>query len=91
MSKDRGFKKLIDKTIISINAKAVNEVLLEAADGSFYVIQAEILPPGIPHITLEKFKNVKYELPERRLKPSAKTSTKEKPWPFPPTEDSSLD
>ncbi len=89
MSKDRGFKKLVGKTIRSINTKAVNEVLLVDEDGYFYSIETEPGPLGIPVIVLKKLKLNKYGVPEDKLKPLARAKKKAEnhPFPYPPKKD----
>ncbi len=94
MSKDRGFKKLVGKTIRSVNTKAINEVLLVDEDGYFYAIEAEAGPLGLPVITLKKLKLNKYGVPEQKLKPLQRAKKKAedtKQWPFPIEKDPSLD
>ncbi len=82
MSKDRGFKKLVGKTIKAVNTKVINEVLLTDEDGTDYVIGTEVGIGGIPIITLKKLKPSRYEVPEKKLKPLERTKNK-KLWPFP--------
>jgi hypothetical protein len=90
MSKDRGFKKLVGKTIEKVNAKAINEVLLVGEDGYHYVIEAEVGPLGIPVISLKKLDLTKDILPEGKLRPMERarkrleTKSNDRLWPFPP-------
>ncbi len=87
MSKDRGFKKLVGKTIKSVNTKAVNEVLLIDGDGDTYAIEVEVQYPGIPIISLKKVdvKKTKAAVKEKTTKRNTKA------WPFPLEKDNSLD
>lgn len=90
MSKERGFKKLVGKTIKSVNAKAANEVLLIDEDGYFYAIEAEAGPLGIPVISLKKLNLTEYQIPERSSRIRAKKKD-DKQFPFPPKKDRTLD
>lgn len=97
MSKDRGFKKLVGKTIKMVNTKAVNEVLLVDEDGYYYAVEAEAGPLGIPVISLKKLKLNKYEVPEKKLKPMERARKRleekanDRKWPFPLEKDKTLD
>lgn len=89
MSKDRGFKKLVGKTIKSVNTKSVNEIVLVDEDGNHYVIKSETGIGAIPVTSLEKVKLVKYKIPERSSRIRAKKIDNQ--FPFPPEKDPSLD
>ncbi len=56
MAKDRGFRELVGKTIVSANTRAINEVVLTDSEGNTYAIDAEEHHLGIPVISLEKGK-----------------------------------
>lgn len=89
MTKDRGFNKLKGVTIEKINAKAINEVTLFDGDGNFYVIGSELGPLNIPVLTLTKYKEQKYKLPDVRRRVSKKPKPVMAAWPYPP-EDKKL-
>lgn len=89
MSKERGFKKLVGKTIKSVNTKAVNAVLLVDEDGYFYSIEAEVGHLGIPTISLKKLELTKHKPPEKSSRLRAKKDNNQ--WPFPIEKDPSLD
>ncbi len=57
----RGFKKLVGKTIVSVDTSAVNEVVITDSDGKKFSIIAEVGELGIPHVFLEKYKPTKFE------------------------------
>lgn len=54
MSGAKGFTKLRGKSVISVNNRACNVVILKTADGKTYEIEAEVVYPGIPVMTLRE-------------------------------------
>lgn len=91
MSKERGFKKLVGKTIQSINAKAINEVLLVDEDGYTFAIEAEVGPLNIPVISLKKLKLAKGEVLEKKRREPPRAKKISEPFPYPPEKDKTLD
>lgn len=92
MTKDRGFKKLKGFTIDRVDASCINHVVLFADDGkTAFMITAEIDGPlSIP--TLSLVKNVNNKKAMKLNPPKPKKAKEPKPeWPFPTTEDKSLD
>lgn len=55
-----GFRKLKDKFITSVNNRACNVVTLKTADGKTYEIEAEVVYPGIPVMSLREKENKKH-------------------------------
>ncbi len=55
-TKKRGFDALVGKTIVKINASAINVVTITDSEGNIYEITSEAHPIGIPVIVLEKRK-----------------------------------
>lgn len=53
----RGFKEIIGSKIVGINAKAINQVILVAEDGTEYIIDAEVVDQ-LPYIRMSKVKPV---------------------------------
>ncbi len=85
----KGFDKLKGVKITRVIANAINEVLLFDDDGNYYRIEAEAGPLGIPVLELQKYKEVKYELPRvprvRVTKPEvSKALPPVAAWPYPP-------
>lgn len=90
MSKDRGFKRLVGKTIQEIDCTAVNEVVLIDAGGTRYAIEVTLSDLGVPVIALKRQRGKKSAVVRR--KPTARVrKTLTEPFPYPPAEDKSLD
>lgn len=49
-----GFQKLKDKFITNVNNRACNVVTIKTADGKTYEIEAEVMHPGIPVMTMRE-------------------------------------
>jgi hypothetical protein len=81
--KTRGFKKLKGKTIKDVRTNAINEVEILCEDGTYFTIDGDTGPFGLPVISLDKKKGTHTNLPE----PPQTTSDSIWQWPYPPEKE----
>lgn len=54
IDKTRGASRLLGKTIVAVNADAINQITLTCSDGESFVIDTEAGPYQIPVVVISK-------------------------------------